>query len=293
LFITYINDIISSSRILHFILFADDTNLFHSANNVDALLRDVNCELQKLCNWFKANKLSLNAEKTKFILFGRKGRKVNMNTFCVTIDNNKIERVSSTKFLGVYIDDNLDWKHQISQVAVKVSKSLGLLNRVKFVLSKKSLKMFYNTFILPHFLYCNIIWGCANESTLTKLVVLQKRAVRIINHSQYRDPTKPIFKSLQILKLPDIHRAQVLFFMFKAKNNLLPESCRHHIKKITSGSRYSFRYKSEFCVPAFRTIVRQNYIAVEGPKLWEILPENIRPNYFVFYFQKKSHELVH
>ena len=75
LFLIYVNDIVKCSQILQFILFADDTNLFYSSNCIDELLCTVNYELNNLCNWFKANKLSLNIDKTKFILFGRKGKK--------------------------------------------------------------------------------------------------------------------------------------------------------------------------------------------------------------------------
>lgn len=72
LFILYINDIVNCSNILKFILFADDTNIFHSDTNVFQLMTTINCELLKLSKWFKANKLSLNVKKTNYILFGRK-----------------------------------------------------------------------------------------------------------------------------------------------------------------------------------------------------------------------------
>ena len=217
LFILYINDIVNSSLILKFILFADDTNLFHSANNITDLLTTVNCELKKLCNWFKANKLSLNVDKTKFILFGKKGQKVDSKQCSVRIDNNILERVSDTKFLGIYIDENLNWKRHVSEIYARVSKSVGMLNRVKKFLSKACLKMLYDSFILSQIVYCNIIWGWASNTTLEKLKILQKRAVRIINHSQYRESTKQIFKSLNILKLVDLHRLQVLLFIFKSE----------------------------------------------------------------------------
>ena len=79
LFLLNINDIVNCSSLLKFIIFADDTNLFHSAKNITQLVLEVNQELTNLNSWFQANKLSLNSDKTKFILFGKKWSKINTN----------------------------------------------------------------------------------------------------------------------------------------------------------------------------------------------------------------------
>ena len=111
-FLLYNNDIINSSRLLYFILFADDTNLFYSNSNIDELTRIVivNLELCELSKWFRENKLSLNVSKTNFLLFGSEYchcNILNVNTQ-ISIDGHDLERVSSTTFLGVYVDDRLN-----------------------------------------------------------------------------------------------------------------------------------------------------------------------------------------
>jgi len=187
--------------------------------------------------------------------------------------------VSDTKFLGIYIDENLNWKRHVSEIYARVSKSVGMLNRVKKFLSKACLKMLYDSFILSQIVYCNIIWGWASNTTLEKLKILQKRAVRIINHSQYRESTKQIFKSLNILKLVNLHRLQVLLFIFRSKNNLLPLACSHHVKIADLPNieiNYNLRHRNEFQELSFRTIARENYIAISGTKMWSRLPENLK-----------------
>ena len=119
LFIFYINDICNVSKLLQLILFADDTNLFRSSDNLQNLCNEISTELCKLNIWFKVNKLSLNVAKTNFIVFS--GRKKAENAR-ITIENNDIERVSNTKFLGVMIDEKLTWKQHISNLKVKLSK---------------------------------------------------------------------------------------------------------------------------------------------------------------------------
>src|SRR5207245_2795906 len=117
-----------------------------------------------------------------------------------------LERVSNTKFLGIYIDEDLNWKSQTQQISLKISKSIGVLNRVKNILSRDLLLMLYNTIINPYFLYCNIIWGGANQIALKRLLCLQKRAIRLVTKSHYRAASSPIFYDLKILKLEDIHK---------------------------------------------------------------------------------------
>ena len=101
LFIIYINDVTHSSKILNFILFADDTNLFHCDDSITNLILVLNRELQHISDWFKANKLSLNASKSNFIVFGNK-RVPNNIALDINIDGFALERSTHIKFLGVF-----------------------------------------------------------------------------------------------------------------------------------------------------------------------------------------------
>ena len=108
LFILYINDICNISKILKFFLFVDDTNIFCSGHDAMQLSRDFSNELDKLSVWFAVNKLILNVSKTNFMVFGNSKQR---NTILqVSIKNSKIKRVYVTKFLGILIDDRLNWK---------------------------------------------------------------------------------------------------------------------------------------------------------------------------------------
>ena len=89
--------------------------------------------------------------------------------------------VSETMFLGVFLDDNLTWKPHISLLASKLSKSIGLTSRSRFFLSTQSLRTLYNSMILPYLYYCNLAWGDTYKANLQRIVILQKRALRILN----------------------------------------------------------------------------------------------------------------
>ena len=122
-------------------MFADNTNFFFEHSNINTLFKTVNDELIKINEWFSANKLSLNVEKTKFSLFHKLGKKYSIPSHLPTlkINNHDIERVNTMKFLGVLLDDNLSWKEHIKYLENKIAKNIGLMYRAKPFLDKESL----------------------------------------------------------------------------------------------------------------------------------------------------------
>ena len=131
-----------------------------------------------------------------------------------------IKEVTNLKFLGIIIDDKLDWKSQINYVSTKLSRAIGILNKVKFKLNFKSLVLVYNSFCYSLLKYCCHIWCNTFFSTLilNKICILQKRALKIINNDS-NFSTFYIHKSLQF---HDIVKMNTIKFMFRARNNLLP-----------------------------------------------------------------------
>ena len=103
-----VNDMVSCSSLLQFILFADNTNLFLSVNSLSELMVIVNTEFTLFTEWFHANLLSVNVTKTKYILFAAKHKIRSTPCFAISIDGNILDRINYTKFLGVYIDKDLN-----------------------------------------------------------------------------------------------------------------------------------------------------------------------------------------
>ncbi len=150
-FILYINHLCKVSKVLKLLLFADDTNIFCSGDNLNRLLEVINKELRKLQNWFKSNKLSLNLSKTKIMLFGKCWANMRVQ---VQVDGFIIERVHENKFLGVTIDDKISWKSHIKHVQNKVSRSISVLYKAKHLLDYKSRHILYCALILPYLNNC-------------------------------------------------------------------------------------------------------------------------------------------
>src|ERR1700733_12446075 len=176
LFLVYINDITKCSTKLLMYLFADDTTVFITASNYLNIMAEMNDELKLLTEWFNANLLSLNANKTNYMVFSSSNKIIESNLNHNIIINNKIiSRVSQTKFLGIIIDEHLTWHPHITLVKNKVAKIIGIVKKLKYTLPSRTLKTLYNSLILPHLSYGNIIWGGGYKTTLMPILILQKK----------------------------------------------------------------------------------------------------------------------
>ena len=167
----FINDITSISKLAELIMFADDTNLFFKHANINQLFVD---ELQEIFKWFKLNKLSLNIKKTNIIMFSNKNKTINTKNVNVMIDNIVIDQLYNTTFFGVIINSNLTWYDHIKAISSKVSKSIGILLRIRKYVPNDVLLMLYHTLIEPYFSYCNIICGTHCSKYLDQLYCKEK-----------------------------------------------------------------------------------------------------------------------
>ena len=138
------------------------------------------------------------------------------------INNQAIGEVNNTKFLGVIIDKQINWKYHINYVAGKVSWAIGMLVKAKRYLKKESLITLYYSFVYPYLTYCNHIWDATYVSNLMKLIKLQNRIVRVISNAKYRESAHPLYKTLGIMKFVDINKNLIARFMFRYCNNKLP-----------------------------------------------------------------------
>ena len=160
LFLLYINDVNDVSNRLQSIMFADDTNLFHTGK-LEGVERQMNCELVKVDEWFIANLLSLNVSKTSYIIFGNKKH----SDIKLYMQNSSLIRQYHTKFLGVILPANLKWNKHIEIVLNKASKIIGIISKVRHLLPVHLTKMLYSTLVEPYFFYCNVICNVINVSS--------------------------------------------------------------------------------------------------------------------------------
>jgi hypothetical protein len=127
--------------------------MFYSSENIDLLCDTVNRELLGVMQWFKANRLSVNLKKTNFVIFGSQAKIKKVKKCEIFLDNIKLLRTETAKFLGVVIDENLSWKNHIYYIKGKIAKNVGIIKRLKFSLPLKTLNTLYGTLVLPYLNY--------------------------------------------------------------------------------------------------------------------------------------------
>ena len=277
LFLIYINDFHNCSKQLDFHLFADDANLFFRHKKIDILESNLNNELSKVHSWLCANKLSLNIEKSNFVLFHPIQKKL-PKSVSLSINNKSLTQEISIRYLGIYIDSNLNWKSHINFIAKKIKRSIGILSKLRYYLNSKTLLDLYYALVYPFLTYCLIAWGNTYQTSLQPLFVLQKKAIRIITFSSFSEHTSPLFKDLNVIKLFDEVTFHIAVFMYKFKNQLLPSNFDVFFTSVKETHSYNTRFSSRmtYALPKTRTNYGIFNIRYQGAKIWNAISDDIK-----------------
>ena len=291
LFLIYINDLYKCTN-LYTLLFADDTTFLVHGKDLKEAIKLINIELRKICYWFRANELSLHPDKTKLMIFTKNDDLIDWNEVTVFLDFNnfnqnndnlikqlEVVNCSSSlpvvKFLGVFIDPKLNFKYHHENLSGKISKSLYAIKASKNLLNENSLLMLYNSLIHSHYLYANQIWSCCPRTSLRKLELLQKKALRIISQSNYNAHTAPLFKKHDILKLDDQISYSKLVFFFDYLKNRLPATFNNIWFKNGERHGYQLRTDNTYHIPWCRLKSFDTFPIYSFQKLWnEFSSEN-------------------
>ena len=283
LFLLYINDITKASDIFNFFLFADDTNLLYANKDLDLLESTVNAELIKVCDWITANKLTLNIKKSNFVIFRPRQKKLSSNiTIQIPdISSRKIinlDRKETVKFLGLLIDSNLTWKSHVDYISTKISKSIGLIAKLRYFVPQSTLITLYWSLVYPYLNYGISAWGQASKTNLNKLLLLQKRALRFIFFSNTKESALPLFKKAHIPPLNIMFFQSIANLMFDISNNNAPHNLCSLFTPISDIHTYNTRSSAtnKLYTRESRTNIQRDSISRLGVRLWNAMPLKLR-----------------
>ena len=186
-----INDIVHSSNILKFILFADDTTIFYSSKLFPEAQHILDIELNNVNQWLICNKLSLNTDKSCYLRFSHVKPP---NLINEKIAKNPLKHKKYTKYLGVILDDKLTWKNHIDNINLKIRRGIGMLSKVKDFVSSSTLKSLYYSCIYPYLDYNLLNWSSTSTSNLNCLRFSIKKAVRVILSKNKQEHSTPLVK---------------------------------------------------------------------------------------------------
>lgn len=298
LFLLYINDIVKASTLFTFFLFADDTNLLYANKDLKMLERIVNSELVKLCNWLTANKLTLNIKKSNFVIFRPHQKKISTSIVIKIPDQAlgkyiSLENKEYVKFLGLLIDSKLSWKNHIDYISTKISKSIGLIAKLRYFVPQNTLITLYWSLVHPYLNYGISAWGQASKTLMNKLLLLQKRALRFIFFVNSRESAIPLFIKTAIPPLNTLFFQSIANLMHDVINEKAPQNLCKLFTSISETHSYNTRSSADkkLYTQASRINIQLNSFSRVGVRLWNSIPLLIR-NKSKNLFKKEIKELL-
>ena len=289
LFLCFINDLHSVSSLLT-LMFADDTFALESGLDLNTVISSVNNEINKMAVWFRANKLAVNINKTKYMIFRMRGKQIDINNANVEYNENEpgvrfdpnlvtsLERYHDQhentdcrayKLLGVYLDEHLSFNKHTSHLTNKLTRSLYCIKKAKNVLSIKGMKTLYSSLVHSHLTYCPIIMNCISAANRQKIIKVQKKAVRIMTNSKYNEHTAPIFKKYNILPYDKIIKQAKLLFMHSIEYKYAPHSFDNTWKKNDQrAATQALRDDDKYHLPHARTETFKKIPLYSLPEEW-------------------------
>jgi hypothetical protein len=266
LFLIFISDMPYSTK-LSTNIFADDTTYQGSNSNIPDLFKEINQELCKAAKWFNDNHLTIRPSKTKYILFGKPPASPT-EKLTITLNGHTLEIIQKTvttkfyKFLGLHIDENLNWKHHISQVNLKIQRISFHLMQIRKLVSKQHKILIYNGLIKPHIEYGISIWG--NGKSINKLTKKNKKIIRITCGVNKYALVEPLLKEHNILQINDLYQHKIITQLQCIRHNQGPDILRAFFSWTEDHSRRPFQLKYP---PTISNLTQELPLNIH-PKIW-------------------------
>ena len=277
LFLIYTNDIVNCTKPdVKTRLFADDTNGFITSNSPKQLKHSIKTFLSDIFTWCNDNKLTVNLNKTCYTIF--KSRRITIPDYLnnININNNTIKRVPSVKYLGIILDENLNFDEHIDNLNNSIIKTDNSLKIIKRRVHEENKKLLYYAYVYSKIQYGIEVYGRAKLSTLKRVQTQQNRALKILYSKDYRTPTKTLYKDLDLLMVTDIYKICIAKFVYKQKNGLLPEIFDNLFKENNQVHSHNTRQINNIHHKRTRNNYGQITTENQGTNIWNSIPVEIR-----------------
>ena len=266
LFSIFVNDLPYICHLSTPSLFADDGALFFEDTCRQSYLA-IRLELVTVMKWLQANKLSLNTDKTHFMVFDN-----NKNIDSITLENGAIiHEVKLVKYLGLMLDSGLKFNDHVDYVKKKVLKRIGAMYRAGSLLTKKYRKMFANSLMLPQFDYLDTIYSRANKTKLTELDILYKRVAKNALGVEKTESSINVYKDMGWLPLHLRRQLHLSSYTFKTIKNYCPKNMVDKFSYISGGSRSG--ENCDISIPRSKSFKQFSF---QAAKCWNILSPDLR-----------------
>ena len=245
----------------------------------------------KLYRWCLANKLSINKDKTNFVLFHNKNKPIHENFDCIETENMPIKRVQMVQYLGLIVGENLYWNAHVDYVCMPLVKFFGIFNHVKHFVSKRIARQLYFSLIYSRINYGIEVYGNCMDEHLSKLQVMPNKLLKLLLKLDYRTSASLIHYNVALLKIADIHVVNILSFVNECRAGRNPEIFKNYFT--VREATYNLRHKDRLFVPLTRTELGSSRCAILGAKLWNKYFDEVNPHLFKKIVSEASKKIFH
>lgn len=290
LFLTYINDIHEIGLKGDITLYADDTSLFYTGDDIISLVEQAQDDLEVLHTWLQTNLLTINTAKTNYIIFTAKNKTIK-NYKPLTINDQPINEVKEEKYLGLILDSQLSWKPHINNIRSKLTSLTGALRGIVRCLPKQVCLTIYNSLVKSHLDYLIEVWGSAAKTNLKSLQIAQNKIIKRLFHYNYLTRTKKIYKETKLMNITQMYKFNTCLLIRK----ILTRDIHSKIiftKKKNIQNRLT-RQANNINLSKARTNYGKRNIMFEGVQFYNKLPKDLKSVNSLFTFKKllKNHIL--
>lgn len=274
LFLLYINDMKNVLKHCRIKMFADDTLIYICTKEVEDGVVKLNEDLGELFCKLNQNKLNLNVNKTKLMIITKKN--INRALIDIRINDKRLEIEKEVKYLGVILDEQLNFAKNCDYVARKMAKKVGVLKRCGQMFNKAQKIQIYKTTIEPHINYCSSILFLSNKTDVNRLQIIQNKCMRHILHENIMTPSNELLNSLNFLNVQQKIICNTLIIIYKIVNKLLPSYlCNRIVFKSDNSRKQTLRCKNQIERTASLRNYTQNSILYKGIDMYNTLPDTL------------------
>ena len=233
-------------------------------------------DMTNISDWVLANKLTLNISKSSCVLFKKNKNKVSLS---IEINNNPIPQRTHVKFLGIWLDENLNWNHHCNITLNKIKRNTYLLRMGQNCLTQHAFKLIYYSHIQSHVQYGLLMWGNECSSKFKKAIQNQlNKCIKLIKKGRKFNANT----NCDLLKLDQLIKLENFKLGYKLKSNELP--CRiskilshdKNKKSLTKQHRYNTRNKEQLNIPKHHSLSYHNSFLVSCIRDFATLPSSVR-----------------
>jgi hypothetical protein len=274
LFLIFINDVVNEVN-SDIYLFADDTSLMRKITNIRSDVELLNDDLRKLHNWSQQWRMSFNPDKTVFMTFSLKRRRINIGP--LILNDQVIREVEEHTHLGLTLTNKMEWQSNIDNIINKVSKTVASFKRLKFIVPRKTLQALYISLVRSVIDYGDCIYSNLAENSSKKLESVQREVMIVCTGAIRRTRTELLYKEVgwEPLKIRRDNRCLIMFY--KMVNNLVPTYLSQLVPhQIQHSVTYNLRKRDQLQVPFARTVRYFNYFTVSTSRRWNSLDPTLR-----------------